>query len=157
MRATARPRSTTCFARPAQTCRPCFVAMTYVVMPCYIYVCDLGEAPFFVFWTWRITCDSRQLGRGLEAWATTAGNTNGDVEAWYMAPLILLGIYLHGCKLNAPFHNNCCAVFQSSVDRQSTIQRSIERKGFPQKSSFLYAELCFVAVRCCLLGACRLS
>ena len=29
---------------------------------------------------------------GLGAWATTAGNTNGDVEAWYIAPKILLGI-----------------------------------------------------------------
>ena len=32
---------------------------------------DLGEAPFFVLWTMRvIACNSRQVGRGLEAWAT---------------------------------------------------------------------------------------
>ena len=47
---------------------------------------------FLFFWTRRIACNSRQLERGLGAWATTAGNTNGDVEAWYMARKILLGI-----------------------------------------------------------------
>ena len=48
--------------------------------------------PFLLFWTGRIACNSRQFGRGLHEWATTAGNTNGDVETWYMAPNILLGI-----------------------------------------------------------------
>ena len=53
VRATARSRSTTCFARPAQTRRPRFVAMTYVVMPCMCYVSanmgDLCEVTFLVF------------------------------------------------------------------------------------------------------------
>ena len=95
VRATARSRSTTCFARPAQTRRPRFVAMMYVVMSCMCYVsANMGDRceASFLFFTRRIPCNSRQLGQGLGAWATTAGNTNGGVEAWYIAPKILLGI-----------------------------------------------------------------
>ena len=61
-----------------------------------LYMCqktwETSVRPFLFFWTRRIACNSQQLRRGLGAWATTAGNTNGDVEAWHMAPKILLGI-----------------------------------------------------------------
>ena len=100
----------------------------------------------------RIACNSGQLGRGLKAWANTAGNANGGVEAWYMAPKILLGVCM-GASSKSLFHNNCCAVFQASINLQSIIQRSIQKNGVSTEIYLLYGELCFVAVRCCLLFA----
>ena len=121
---------------------------------------DLCEVPFFLFlWTMRIACHSRQVGRGLGAWATTAGSTNADVDAWYMALKIMLGICM-GASLNVLFHN-CCAVFQASVDRQSTTQRSIEKNGDSTDSTDIIFFVCEVVFCWCSLlfafGACRLA
>ena len=84
---------------------------------------DLCEVPFVFFISRRIACNSRQLGRGLGAWATTAGNTNGDVEALYMAPKILLGICM-GASSTSFFTTTAvlCSRHQSIDIRQSSGQ-----------------------------------
>ena len=114
---------------------------------------DLGEAPpfFFSWWTRRIACNSRQFERGLGAWATTAGNTDGDVEAWYVAPKALLGICM-GASSTPLFTTTAVLCSRHESIDNVTIQRSIEKNGV---STFFCTRGCvlllFVAV--CLVRA----
>ena len=136
----------------------CSDVMLHFVNVCQQTWCtwDLGEAPFLFFWTRRIACNSRQLGRGLEAWATTAGNTNGDVEAWYMAPKILLGICM-GASSTSFLTTTAvmCSRHHQSIDNgQSPIQRPIEKMIFPQKNIFrMRGCVLLLLVAVCLVRA----
>ena len=82
---------------------------------------------FFCFFrTRRIARNSRKLRWGLGAWATTvttAGNTNGGVEAWYIAPKILLGICM-GASSTSFFITTAvlCSRHQSIDHRQPSGQ-----------------------------------
>ena len=107
---------------------------------------------FSFFWTRRVACNSRQLERGLGAWATTAGNISGDVEAWHMAPKILLGICM-GASKTSFFTTSAvpCSRHQSIDNRQSSGQsRKMAISPIPQTLHIFYMRGCvllpFVAV-----------
>ena len=107
---------------------------------------------FLFFWTRRIACYSRQLGRGLGAWATTAGNTNRGVEARYMAPKVLLGICM-GASSTLFFAVTAvlCSRQQSVDNRQSSGQsRKMVIPPIPQTYNLFCMRGCvlllFVAV-----------
>ena len=107
----------------------------------------------FVFWTRRIVCNSRQLGRGLGAWATTAGNTDGNDEAWYMAPKILLGICM-GASSTSFFTTT--AVLHSRYLSIDNRQANREKWGFHKNNHFCTRDcvlLLSVAV-CLVLAGC---
>ena len=117
---------------------------------------------FLFFWTRRIACNSRQLGRGLRAWRTRAGNTNGDVEAWYIAPKILLGICMDASS--ASFFTTTavlCSRYQSIDNRQCSGQsRKWRFHRFHRHNRFcmrgcvllLFVAVCFRCVQVVLNG-----
>ena len=118
--------------RPPGTNSPSMFLGDGVCSDVMIYMCQQTwetsvRLLFLFFRTRRIACNSRQLGRGPGAWATIAGNTNGYVETWYMAPKILLGICMGASSTS--FFTTAAVLFQASVDRQSTNQQSTEKNG----------------------------
>ena len=106
---------------------------------------DLGEAPFFFRFFGKgvdYSLSLAQLGQGLGAWATAGGNTNRDVEAWYMAPDGLLSICMGASSKSRPTTAAVLCFSHQSIDNRQSSDQSI-KKGVSKKYNLpgsLYPE-----------------